>query len=76
MTEDAEMLRLCELAQPPIDPSMMDKVTKLNLPECGLTSLPANLGQAMPNLSILFCPKNNFDEVPVVIGSCPKLQVR
>lgn len=68
---------LLQKASPPIDwnPSTFSNITKLNLPECGLSCLPANLGTWLPNLSILFCPKNKFEELPAAIGSCPNLQV-
>jgi hypothetical protein len=50
-------------------------LTTLNLPNCGLSSLPSCLPEILPNLSILFMPKNKFEELPSVIGSCPNLQV-
>ena len=50
-------------------------LTKLNLPNCSLSSLPENLPELVPNLSILFAPKNKFKELPAVIGLCSKLQV-
>ena len=75
--DEREMRLLLQKASPPIDwnPSTFANITKLNLPDCGLSSLPASLGMWLPNLSILFCPKNMFEELPAVIGSCPKLQV-
>jgi Leucine-rich repeat (LRR) protein len=51
-------------------------LTKLNLPNCGLSTLPVNLSDLLPNLSILFAPKNHFEELPEVIGKCSNLQVR
>jgi hypothetical protein len=50
-------------------------LTKLNLPKCVLSTLPDNLATLLPNLSILFLPKNLFEELPSVVGSCSKLQV-
>lgn len=50
-------------------------ITKLDLFQVGLSSLPSSLPQYLPNLSILFCMKNKFEEVPAVIGKCPKLQM-
>jgi hypothetical protein len=50
-------------------------LTKLELANCGLTSLPEILPIIVPNLSILFCPKNNFSEMPAMIGNCKKLQM-
>lgn len=51
-------------------------LTKLNLPNCGISTLPSELPDLVPNLSILFAPKNHFDELPAVIGRCSNLQVR
>ena len=53
----------------------LSALTKLNLPGCGLSSLPSSLPELCPNLSILFMPKNHMKELPSVIGKCPKLQV-
>mmetsp|Transcript_12589 Transcript_12589/g.30477 ORF Transcript_12589/g.30477 Transcript_12589/m.30477 type:complete len:535 (+) Transcript_12589:155-1759(+) len=50
-------------------------LTKLDLPNCNLTSLPESFHLAVPNLSILFCPKNKFSELPAEIGLCRKLQM-
>lgn len=76
--DDHDVRLLLEKASQPIhwNPATFVNIIKLNLPECGLSSLPTNLGKWLPNLSILFCPKNNFQELPSVIGSCPNLQVR
>lgn len=72
---DEEVKALLALAKPPPSLDALHLVTKLNLPDCGLSSLPANLGTFLPNLSILFCPQNNFEELPAAIGSCPSLQM-
>lgn len=72
---DEEVKALLALAKPPPSLDALHLVTKLNFPDCGLSSLPANLGTFLPNLSILFCPKNNFEELPAAIGSCPSLQM-
>lgn len=74
---EQEIRRLFQKASPPIDwnPTTFLAITQLNLPGCGLLSLPSSLATYLPNLSILFCPKNNFQELPEVIGSCPKLQM-
>jgi Leucine-rich repeat (LRR) protein len=53
----------------------LSTLTKLNLPGCNLSSLPSDLPRLVPNLSILFCPKNSFEELPALIGQCPKLQM-
>jgi hypothetical protein len=53
----------------------LSKLTKLDLPNCRLTSLPEQLPAILPNLEILFCPKNSFQEVPAIIGQCPKLRM-
>eukprot|EP00547_Thalassionema_nitzschioides_P004366 CAMPEP_0194216942 /NCGR_PEP_ID=MMETSP0156-20130528/20051_1 /TAXON_ID=33649 /ORGANISM="Thalassionema nitzschioides, Strain L26-B" /LENGTH=439 /DNA_ID=CAMNT_0038945833 /DNA_START=83 /DNA_END=1402 /DNA_ORIENTATION=- len=71
---------LMRLASPPMEISSINKtsleaLTKLNLPSCGISSLPSNLHAYIPNLSILFCPNNHFKELPPVIGLCPKLQM-
>jgi hypothetical protein len=50
-------------------------LTKLNLPNCGLSTLPSEMPKLLPNLSIMFMPKNNFEELPAIVGECSKLQV-
>jgi hypothetical protein len=50
-------------------------ITKLDLFQAGLSSLPTSLSTLLPNLSILFCMKNEFQEVPEVIGQCQTLQM-
>jgi Leucine-rich repeat (LRR) protein len=50
-------------------------LTKLNLPNCGLSTLPSCLPQVLPNLSVLFMPKNQFQVLPKVIGDCLELQM-
>lgn len=61
----------------PSSPTAFDlsALTKLDLPNLGLTELPSCLPEICPALSILFCPKNRFVEVPPVIGKCPNLQM-
>eukprot|EP00980_Cylindrotheca_fusiformis_P012927 scaffold3234_cov56-Cylindrotheca_fusiformis.AAC.2 len=54
---------------------LSNNITKLDLFQAGLSSLPECLSRYLPNLSILFCMKNQFQEVPKVIGECPKLQM-
>ena len=63
-----------------VDPSAISVSTlagieKLDLFDADLTSLPESLPKYLPNLSILFCMKNKFSQVPEVIGKCPKLQM-
>mmetsp|Transcript_21800 Transcript_21800/g.28115 ORF Transcript_21800/g.28115 Transcript_21800/m.28115 type:complete len:424 (-) Transcript_21800:574-1845(-) len=58
-----------------ITPSAALTISKLDLFQCGLDSLPSNLPQICPQLEILFLFKNNFEEVPEVIGACPNLQM-
>jgi len=53
----------------------LSALTKLDLPNLGLTELPTCLPRTCPSLSILFCPKNKFVEVPPIIGKCPELQM-
>ena len=43
--------------------------TKLDLGQLGLTELPVCLPAICPNLRILFCPENNFVELPAVVGA-------
>ena len=68
---------LMKFAQPPVHVSTptLQNLTQLNLPKCGISSLPSDLGVHLPNLSILFCPANRFQELPAVVGSCPSLQM-
>mmetsp|Transcript_18352 Transcript_18352/g.42320 ORF Transcript_18352/g.42320 Transcript_18352/m.42320 type:complete len:471 (-) Transcript_18352:3509-4921(-) len=53
----------------------LSALTKLDLPNLGLTELPSCLPKICPSLSILFCPKNKFVEVPSLIGKCANLQM-
>lgn len=50
-------------------------VTKLDLFQCNLSTLPTSLPQVLPNLNILFCMKNSFTQMPEVIGKCPRLEM-
>ena len=59
-----------------IQPCDCSSLVKLNIPNCGLSSLPDKMPQFFPNLSILFAPNNRFNELPPVIGQCDQLQVR
>ena len=72
----AEVHQLLSLRKTPSLAPDLAALTKLDLPGCELSSLPSSLPEALPNLSILFLSNNKFAEVPVVIGKCPKLQVR
>ena len=76
--EDFVSLVLTTITQPQLTDRTTEllKLTKLNLPECGLSSLPATLPDLCPNLSIMFLPKNQFRELPAVIGRCSQLQVK
>lgn len=53
----------------------LTEITKLDLFNTNISSLPSSLPTCLPNLSILFCMKNKFTVVPAVIGQCPKLQM-
>jgi tRNA A-37 threonylcarbamoyl transferase component Bud32 len=81
LDKDEEMIRaLIALSKSTIPkalecPKPMQEITKLDLFQVNLSSLPSSLPAYLPNLSILFCMKNNFTEVPEVIGQCPKLQM-
>lgn len=71
-----ELFEFLSLGQIPIEPNInLENITKLNLFDCGLSHLPRSLPSALPNLSILFCSKNNFEHVPAIIGDCSKLQM-
>lgn len=50
-------------------------ITKLDLSNRDLSSLPDSLPEILPNLSILFLSNNAFTELPAVIGRCPNLQM-
>ena len=56
-------------------PRPYTNITKLDLPDCGLSALPDGFENAFPNLSILFLAKNKFQQVPDTIGKCPHLQM-
>jgi len=51
------------------------KITKLDLYQCNLSTLPMEMSTLLPNLNILFCMKNSFTEMPAVIGSCRNLEM-
>lgn len=50
-------------------------ITKLDLSNRNLSTLPNNLPEILPNLSILFLSNNAFAELPAVIGRCKNLQM-
>lgn len=56
-------------------PQDLSQLIKLELANCNLTSLPNDLPTLLPNLEILFCPKNRFVELPAVIGQCQRLRM-
>lgn len=70
--EDQQRHWLVAQMKTPLD---LSTLTKLDLPNLGLTELPSCLPEICPALSILFCPKNKFVEVPSLIGDCPNLQM-
>ncbi|CAJ1948391.1 unnamed protein product [Cylindrotheca closterium] len=75
--EEEEIRSLIKLSKTP-DLSGNDnwtQMTKLDLFQAGLSTLPSSLATLLPNLSILFCMKNKFQEIPEVIGQCPNLQM-
>ena len=66
---------LLHLAHIPHDPSSYPNIIKLDLFQCGLSTLPEEISTLLPNLNTLFCMKNIFTQVPAVIGACPNLQM-
>uniref|UniRef100_A0A7R9WVZ8 Leucine-rich repeat-containing protein 51 n=1 Tax=Craspedostauros australis TaxID=1486917 RepID=A0A7R9WVZ8_9STRA len=73
---DDEREQFIALLHANIAPSVdFTTLTKLNLPNCGLSSLPACMPSVLPNLSILFMPNNQFEELPAILGSCLQLQM-
>ena len=76
-SEEEQKKWLLDHIKVPSSPASLDlsALTKLDLPNLGLTELPSCLPDICPSLSILFCPKNNFVEVPPLIGKCPSLQM-
>jgi hypothetical protein len=77
--EEIDVGRLLQLAKVKIvkiEGSLsLTNISKLDLSNCNLSTLPAGLPEAVPNLSILFLSKNRFREMPAVIGQCSKLQM-
>ncbi|KAK3987259.1 leucine-rich repeat-containing protein 28 [Cladorrhinum sp. PSN332] len=52
-----------------------DALTQLDLSGTGLSSLPANIGTALPSLKIIFLSNCNFTTFPAELSSCPKLEM-
>lgn len=77
--EEEQKLWLLDHVKIPSSPTggdfSLSALTKLELANLGLTELPSCLPEICPSLSILFCPKNNFVEVPPLIGKCQHLQM-
>jgi hypothetical protein len=78
--EEIDVQRLLQLAKVKIEkiegsPLSLTNISKLDLSNCNLSTLPAGLPEAVPNLSVLFLSKNRFREMPAVIGQCSKLQM-
>lgn len=75
--DENEVRKLLTLSKIPNAATLGDLaiVTKLDLFQAGLSSLPTCLPRYLPNLSILFCMKNKFEEMPEVIGQCKNLQM-
>lgn len=70
-----EINQLLSIGRATPSPPPFESVTKLDLFQCNLSSLPASMSTLLPNLSILFCMKNKFTEMPSVIGDCENLQM-
>lgn len=74
--KDAAVRRLLSLAKIKVaHPAPFSNITKLDIFDCGISSLPDSFAEAFPELSILFLSKNKFKEMPKMIGDCPKLQM-
>lgn len=75
-SNDEEIRRLLEQAKVKIEDYFpLTSITKLDLSNCNLSTLPTGFSEALPNLSILFASKNRFGEMPAEIGRCQKLQM-
>mmetsp|Transcript_7129 Transcript_7129/g.15567 ORF Transcript_7129/g.15567 Transcript_7129/m.15567 type:complete len:453 (-) Transcript_7129:141-1499(-) len=74
-TETSEVDQLLVLDKSLTPPYQYGAVTKLDLFGSNLSSLPPSLPDVLPNLSVLFCMKNSFAEMPQVIGQCATLQM-
>lgn len=75
-SDEDEIRQLLVISKSPPSPSLdLCTITTLDLFGADLASLPSALPRCVPNLSILFCAKNDFSEVPEVIGQCPKLEM-
>ncbi|KAI3399639.1 hypothetical protein diail_6280, partial [Diaporthe ilicicola] len=48
---------------------------QLDLSGTGLSSLPSDFGQSLPNLKIAFFSQCGFSTFPLVLASCPKLEM-
>jgi len=59
----------------PPSSSQLRGITKLDLSDCGLSSLPDDLPEALPNLSVLFLSNNRFRQMPAVVGRCRDLRM-
>ena len=82
--KDEDIIRLLQLGKIEVPISQQlnhsstivyNSITKLDLFQSNLSQLPSSLHTVLPNLSILFCMKNQFKSMPSIIGRCSKLQM-
>ncbi|KAK0615203.1 hypothetical protein B0T17DRAFT_620003 [Bombardia bombarda] len=66
----------CPLASFPAEIlELGDELEQLDLSGTGLSSLPSNLGSALPNLKIAFFSDCNFAIFPKQLAQCPNLEM-
>ena len=69
----SEMTKILKIAN--IESTDLSSLTKLDIFNGGLSYLPESLADFLPNLKTMFLMKNNFKEVPAVVGSCKNLDM-
>ncbi|KUI55408.1 Leucine-rich repeat-containing protein 28 [Cytospora mali] len=60
---------------PPEVLDLGETLEQLDLSGTGLSSLPSNIGQSLPNLKIAFFSQCAFDIFPRELASCPQLEM-
>lgn len=66
---------VCRARQSIADDVRWSDITKLDLSDCGISSLPDSFAILLSNLSVLFLSNNKFTEMPEIIGKCKNLQM-